>query len=1036
MIEKLKNEFINPDSEYRAAPFWAWNGELEVDELRQQIRDMHKMGLGGFFMHSRVGLATDYLSQRWFKCVKACIDEAEKLNMQAWLYDEDRWPSGAAGGLVTSNPEFRARKIICEEFTDPAKVNTDADTLAFFLAEVNGENAKNFEKRDAVPALIPVGKTLIHFYIEIEETSSWYNGQTYLDTLNHDAVGKFIEVTHEAYLKEIGDEFGKRVPGIFTDEPNYGRVCQKMGNNKYGSPWTGKLSEVFKKRYGYDLLEHLPELFYYVDDTEMSKVKLNYIDCLTHLFVDAFAKQIGEWCDKHNMMSTGHMLLEDTLSVQSDVVGSCMRSYEYMQAPGIDMLTEHWRAYDTAKQLSSVARQFGRKWRLSETYGCTGWDFPFAGHKAVGDWQAALGINLRCQHLSWYTMEGEAKRDYPASISYQSPWWQEYSKVEDYFARINLAMTQGQEIRDVLVIHPVESTWTMIGKDWNASKEVLAFDRKFIELRDCLLGANIDFDYGDEDILSRHASVKGASFKVKQAEYKVIVVPEMITVRDSTLKLLSKFTKQGGKVVFAGSPAQYIDGEKSEAMQLFAESCNNFVIGQELIEDISKIARRVSIIDDAGQEIFNTLYQHREDGENAYLFICNAGHEEKPPFDKIDSTLSIERTRAIPAMTVNIKTNKVGTVLEVDLETGKAMRIDAQKNTDGWSIKSNLAAIGSRLFVITADYDALELPKVKQLKVMSEETIEANNYDIILSEDNVLPLAIAKSQIVDSDWVGADHVLDIDKKMRKYLGIQCRGGQMKQPWIRKGQLSDKTIAIKLKYEFSCNVIPSGALYLTLEKPETFEITLNSRKISSDNNCGWWCDKSLKKLVVDPTSLKIGKNELLLECKYSEAHPGFEYIYLLGDFGVKFEGLKQTLVAPVKRLNIGNWGEQGLPFYSGAVAYKCNVNVDKKADEYVFIRLPEYRGTCVKLSVNGQEAGVVAWEPNELNITDYLKAGSNELTIEVFSSRRNSHGPLFNSEKWPMWTGPAEYHEFTGKFNLVPCGLLKMPQLVIKKEKTK
>ncbi len=1032
MLKKLINELKNPGSKYRGAPFWAWNGELETDELRKQIRYMHKMGLGGFFMHSRVGLATDYLSPKWFECVKACIDEAEKLDMQAWLYDEDRWPSGAAGGLVTVNPEFRARKLICEELTDVSKINAKADTLAFYLAKINGGNAKNLKRLSTVPQTIPSGKTLIHFYVEVDETSSWYNGQTYLDTLNYDAVRKFIDVTHEAYLKEIGNEFGKRVPGIFTDEPNYGRVWQELGNAKYGSPWTERLPEVFKERYGYDLLEHLPELFYYFADAEVSKVKLNYIDYLTHLFVDAFAKQIGEWCEKHNMLHTGHMLEEDTLSHQTNVVGSCMRSYEYMQAPGIDMLTEHWRAYDTAKQLSSAAHQFDCKWRLSETYGCTGWDFPFAGHKAVGDWQAALGINLRCQHLAWYTMEGEAKRDYPASIFYQSPWWREYSKVEDYFARINLAMTQGQEIRDVLVIHPVESTWTMIGKSWKEKPEVLDFDRNFIELRDCLLGANIDFDYGDEDILARYSSIKGSVFKVKQAEYKVIIVPKMLTVRASTLKLLEEFALQGGKVVFAGSPAKYIDGEKSNAMELFAKTCNKFTIGQELIEDISKIAGRISIKDNNGQEIFNTLYQHREDKKNAYLFICNAGHEEKPPIDKIDETLSIERTKSIPAMTIYIKTDKAGTVLEVDLETGKTMRVDAQKIPDGWRIKSNLAALGSRLFIISSNNEAMKLPEAKQLTIESTEAISADKYDIILSEENVLPLAVAEFKISDNNWENADHVLNIDKKIREHLKVQCRGGRMEQPWVRKGQLSERTVDIKLKYEFFCSVLPAGNLYLGLEKPETFRISLNGEEIPYGENCGWWCDKSLKKLTVDPALLRNGKNELLLECSYSEAHPGLEYIYLLGSFGIELNGLKQTVSAPVKSLKIGNWCSQGLPFYSGNITYKCRIKANLKTGERIFVKLPEYRGACAKLFVNGQEAGVVAWEPNELDITDFVEAGANELMIEIFSSRRNSHGPLFNSEKWPFWTGPAQYHEFTGKFNLVPCGILKSPEIVIKK----
>ena len=154
----------------------------------------------------------------------------------------------------------------------------------------------------------------------------------------------------------------------------------------------------------------------------------------------AYSKQIGEWCDRNGLLYTGHVLEEDSLSRQVATTSACMRFYEYMQAPGMDMLTERRRIYDTAKQVSSAARQFGRKWRLTETYGCTGWDFPFAGHKALGDWQVALGINLRCQHLYWYTMLGEAKRDFPGPIGEQSPWWTHYAKVEDYFARLHAAL--------------------------------------------------------------------------------------------------------------------------------------------------------------------------------------------------------------------------------------------------------------------------------------------------------------------------------------------------------------------------------------------------------------------------------------------------------------------------------------------------------------------------------------------------------------------------------------------------------------------
>ncbi|MCK4276744.1 MAG: hypothetical protein KAX78_09530, partial [Phycisphaerae bacterium] len=137
MNAKLIDEFRHPGSEYRGAPFWAWNGKLEPEELRRQIRQMHHMGLGGFFMHSRVGLDTAYLSDEWFQCVSACIDEAEKLDMQAWLYDEDRWPSGAAGGLVTKDVCYRQRRLQVKIIT-PKDFSPSGKELAIFLARVDG----------------------------------------------------------------------------------------------------------------------------------------------------------------------------------------------------------------------------------------------------------------------------------------------------------------------------------------------------------------------------------------------------------------------------------------------------------------------------------------------------------------------------------------------------------------------------------------------------------------------------------------------------------------------------------------------------------------------------------------------------------------------------------------------------------------------------------------------------------------------------------------------------------------------------------
>ena len=119
MLYKKKNEksltkelFKNPTSEYRGAPFWAWNCKLEKDELLRQIEVFKEMGLGGYHMHVRTGMATEYLSDEFLALIKACVEKGKEEGMYSYLYDEDRWPSGSAGGLITKNKENRQKFIL------------------------------------------------------------------------------------------------------------------------------------------------------------------------------------------------------------------------------------------------------------------------------------------------------------------------------------------------------------------------------------------------------------------------------------------------------------------------------------------------------------------------------------------------------------------------------------------------------------------------------------------------------------------------------------------------------------------------------------------------------------------------------------------------------------------------------------------------------------------------------------------------------------------------------------------------------------
>ncbi len=1031
MDKKLQSQFQSPSSQYRGKPFWAWNGKLNPDELRRQIRMFRQMGLGGFFMHSRVGLATPYLGREWFECIDACVDEAAKLGMEAWLYDEDRWPSGAAGGLVTRNPAYRLHYLALQEHTDAKSFKWSPQTLGACIARVEGAAAYDIEPlpRGRKPATVPAGRTIVSFVDKELELEPWFNGYTYLDTMSHAAVKRFIQVTHEAYRKRIGGKFGNVVPGIFTDEPNYG--------DRWGAtlPWTAKLPQIFRKRYGYDVLQHMVELFFDVEGRPVSQARWHFNDCVTFLFVDAFSRQIGDWCDANNMLATGHVLNEQSLIGQTQCVGAAMRHYEYMQAPGIDRLSERWRENITGKQLASAARQFGRKWRLSELYGVTGWDFTLEGHKAIGDWHVAMGVNLRCPHLSFYTMLAEAKRDYPASISYQSPWWDVYAQVEDYYARLHVMMSRGDEVRDLLVVHPIESMWVMRRKGWNDDKHSLEFDRAFEKLTDDLLYGQIDFDYGDEDILSRHGKVSkaagGARLKVGKATYKAMLVPPMITMRSSTLQLVRKFKAAGGTVYFAGPAPEYVDALASqEARELAANGTAVPAAGEGLVQAVEAICRKVRITGADGKNISPALYLLREDKEAMYLFVANTSHVATGMFEDV---LTRDRTLAFDDVRITVLQKGLQPPVELEAQTARTYQADARQTAEGWEIRTSLPRIASKLFVLPKGKAWTAKPR-RWLRQVGAQALDQQQWPITLSEPNVLVLDKPKFRIGNGHWQEPQDILRVDSLVRDALGIEHRGGSMVQPWAQPKPTRSKSLPVNLVYSFHVARAPTGPLELAIEQPQLFKVAVNTTPISTETAGGYWVDRSLKRLAIDPAMLVVGHNEIALWTDYSQSHSGLETAYLLGNFGVELSDLAATLVGPVSQLRIGDWTKQHLPFYSGNVAYRGRIDCPLSPDQRLMVRLGQWRGSAVRVLVDGRSAGLIWHEPYELDITDTLTGPQCELVIEVLGHRRNSHGPLHNSQKWPAWTGPGSFvttgQEWFDGYQLVPCGLLTPPQIVV------
>lgn len=455
---------------------------------------MDDAGIGGFFMHARGGLQTEYMDDEWFANIEASIQAADQCGMKAWAYDENGWPSGFGNGIVNGlGVEYQQKYLRMEN---------------------------SLEHNET--AICKCGKH--YFYYDINPF--------YVDTLDKKVVAKFIESAYEPYYKR----YGNKIEGFFTDEPQISRN---------GIPWSFVFEKEYSLRYNENILEHLEELFLPVSNYKNTRIK--FWKMVTDLFSSAFMKQIYDWCEERGLKLTGHLVLEEDFTSQIISNGACMPHYEYFHIPGMDWLGRDIFDCLTVKQLGSAAQQLGKKYVISETFGLCGHNVSFDELKGIYEWQMINGVNLLCQHLEGYSIRGIRKRDYPPAMYTQQPWWSKYRKFNDAMSREGMILAEGRKHADVLVIHPQTTAWTLYDDNKNTGIDKL--ESKLFDIMHQLDEKHISYHFGDETLMERRGRVKDGKLIIGEESYAYVIKDCCEVFLENTEKLLAEFENSGGKIV-------------------------------------------------------------------------------------------------------------------------------------------------------------------------------------------------------------------------------------------------------------------------------------------------------------------------------------------------------------------------------------------------------------------------------------------------------------------------------------------------------
>lgn len=952
----------NPGCAYRSAPFWSWNGEMKPELVAQQVRSMHEAGMGGFYMHSRSGLKTRYMGEAWMACVKACVDEAKRLGMKANLYDEDKYCSGNAAGWIAKEDITCAAKFLILRKRCALGEN-ETRLAAFDITFADGDLVDYTRKDDGDYV----------FDVIYESVNPWYNYAPGTDVCYEKVAERLIHYCYEPYYRECGEDFGDTIPYMFSDEvkvnwlENVGEWPPEVIAATY---WSQNWRERFEAMWGYDLVSRLPELFYRYPGEEFSKVSMDYMQTMNVTLEENFFAPLGEWCEAHHIQLTGHLMLSGFRSVF--LCGMPMQQLRHFGMPGVDTLTDAVHKVSAIRQVASVANQFGRDRVISEIYGCTGWDWPLAKHKFHGDWEYALGVNYRCPHLTHYTLAGLGKKDYPASISHHSPWWKYYPAIEDYFARLSYALSEGHAANDVLVLCPQESLMGYfdglhrLDKGPVYEKAFQISDRWEAIVRQ-LTDHHILFDFGDEQLLDECAAVDENGIHMGAMTYKTVVLLPCDTIRRATLRLLER---AGVRVVVTERYPHRVDGAVSDEAAVCLAGRENTVLCPDPTALPAVLERRVHILTDEGEET-GVWCQLRQTETGYTLFVA-------------PNCFDLEKL-----LTVKVRLPEALRAYRLDCTEGKVYET-ACAYAEGWlTLMYTLKKQESGLFFFTKEtLDAAPTPSVPEI---TGEITASTAFAYRLGEWNTRPLDYCRYRIGDGAFSEVKTVCQVQMEILDRYGLpQKEFYKYPQPWsfFHEGYVdTSPREPVVMRVPFHVTVIPETA-YFAWEYDSRIAVTVNGQPLPAPE--GTYIDDFLYTHNIRHL-LTEGDNVVELSFAY-QPDMELENMYLLGDFGVYQRDPNRgtamenyTIGTLPSTLKPGVLAGQGLDFYTGSVYYRI-----PNTPAVASVRVENPTCTCVALHASGHTT-VKAWGDYTFDTTACRDAAM--LEVEVLFGRKNLFGPL-------------------------------------------
>ncbi len=582
-------------------------------------------------------------------------------------------------------------------------------------------------------------------------------------------------------------------------------------------------------------------------------------------------------------------------------------------------------------------------------------------------------------------------------------------------ARVTLMLQAGTPCSELLVLHTIGSGWATFRP--NNQQQCAGYGEACMRVSTWLSEIQHDHDFGDELMMQKHARIDGEYLVIGQARYRLLVIPPALTLARSTVRLLHEWLDAGGRIIAVGEVASQVEGVPAEAELASLWSHPNvtripedFASLQEAVDTLLPPPVRVTYPNGSACRSVYARLVRGDDGALVVFLVNRALNDDQGDLTvhvRGDGHLSLWKT-----------------------ETGEIVSLPADRTGEGLRCTLPFGPAQSYLLMLDGNAgSALERRKHPAMQIDLD-----GSYRVERTEPNVLLLDYATLTLPGQPPTARLPIWKLHLHLAKHLGIDPdlhNSGVSLWKRERDRKTPPKTCDVVLTYTFDSHIEPNSPVMLVVEKPELSRFVINGVELRSEDR-GWWLDIGFRKLDISGT-IRKGTNVIQQHLHFIEGIT-LEPIMILGDFGVTptKDTFHFALAEEPENITLEDWCRQGYPFYCGSMRFTWNLSLPGEAQRIVLQSHKPQAPVC-SVEVNGQHAGLLAWHPYEVDITDLVHEGENEITVEVFTSPRNLLGPLHHRQGELYGVGPESFvseDQWTDQYQFVPYGLMAPPCIVI------